>query len=79
MPKNGLHGQSVTPAQPSPDSPPTCGRLALEQQIDALWRETRNPKIGLFRMTAIYRRLAELRAQLGDLETSPDEQPNPTN
>lgn len=62
-----------------PTNPPTCGRLALEAERDALWRETRNPKIGLFAMTAIYRRLAELRAQLGELETSPDEQPNPTN
>jgi hypothetical protein len=38
-----------------------------------------DPKVTARQMTACYRRLGELRQQLGDLETSPDEQPNPTN
>ena len=54
--------------QPTPTTnPPTCGRLALEREIDALWRETNNPKIGLFAMRRIYGRLAELRAELETL------------
>ena len=58
--------------QPTPTAnPPTCGRLALEREIDALWRETNNPKIGLFAMRRIYARLAELRAQLAQLEKQP--------
>ena len=55
----------------SANEPPPGGILALQQQIDDLWAQTRNPKIGLFRMTAIYRRLAELRAQLKALEVLP--------
>ena len=61
--------------QPTPTAnPPTCGRLALEREIDALWRETNSPKIGLFRMRAIYGRLAELRAGLEtlNLENTPN-------
>ncbi len=54
-----------------PTDPPTCGRLALEAERDALWRETRNPKIGLFAMRRIYGRLAELRAEIKALENSP--------
>ena len=58
--------------QPTPTAnPPTCGRLALEREIDALWRETNNPKIGLFAMRRIYGRLAQLRAQLAQLEKQP--------
>jgi hypothetical protein len=53
--------------------------LALEREIDALWLQLRSPKQTLFGARRIYGRLAELRQQLGDLETSPDEQPNPTN
>jgi hypothetical protein len=45
--------------------------LALEAERDALWRETRNPKIGLFAMRRIYGRLAELRAEIKALENSP--------
>ena len=55
----------------SANEPPTGGILALQQQIDALWRETNSPKIGLFAMRRIYGRLAELRAQLAQLETPP--------
>ncbi len=71
MPKNGLHGQSVTPAQPSPDSPPTCGIDALQREIDDLWKQSRSPKIGLFAMRRIYGRLAELRAEIKALEVLP--------
>ena len=54
--------------QPTPTAnPPTCGRLALEREIDALWRETRNPKLTLFGARRIYGRLAELRAELETL------------
>ena len=54
--------------QPTPTTnPPTCGRLALEREIDALWRETRNPKLTLFGARRIYGRLAELRAELETL------------
>ena len=64
--------------QPTPTAnPPTCGQLALEREIDALWRETNNPKIGLFAMRRIYGRLAELRAELNNLENSNHDQPNP--
>jgi len=59
------------PQPPSATNPPTCGRLALLEEVNTLWRETNNPKIGLFRMRAIYGRLAELRAQLGELENQP--------
>jgi hypothetical protein len=54
----------------STNEPPDGGILALQREIDALWRETNSPKIGLFRMTAIYRRLAEIRANLAQLENS---------
>lgn len=53
--------------------PPNGGRLALEREIDDLWKQTNSPKIGLFRMRAIYGRLAELRAQLGELENTPND------
>ena len=56
-----------TPATPTTASPPTCGQLALEREIDALWRETRNPKLTLFGARRIYGRLAELRAELETL------------
>ncbi len=59
------------PQPPSATNPPTCGQLALLEEVNALWRETNNPKIGLFRMRAIYGRLAELRAQLTTLENQP--------
>ena len=58
--------------QPTPTaSPPTCGRLALEREIDDLWKQTNSPKIGLFAMRRIYGRLAELRAQIAQLEKQP--------
>jgi len=60
------------PQPTSPTNPPTCGQLALQREIDNLWRETNSPKIGLFRMRAIYGRLAELRAQLTTLENTPN-------
>jgi hypothetical protein len=44
----------------------------LQREIDDLWRETNSPKIGLFRMRAIYGQLAQLRAQLGELENTPN-------
>lgn len=51
--------------QPTPtNEPANGGQLALEREIDDLWKQTNSPKIGLFRMRAIYGRLAELRAQL---------------
>ena len=54
--------------QPTPTAnPPTCGRLALEREIDDLWKQTNSPKIGLFAMRRIYGRLAELRAELETL------------
>jgi hypothetical protein len=56
----------------SATNPPTCGRLALQLEIDDLWQQTRSPKIGLFAMRAIYGRLAELRAQLTTLENTPN-------
>lgn len=59
------------PQPTSPTNPPDGGRLALLEEVNTLWRETNNPKIGLFRMRAIYGRLAELRAQLGELENQP--------
>lgn len=60
-----------TPQPTPPNTPPDGGRLALLEEVNTLWRETNNPKIGLFRMRAIYGRLAELRAQLGELENQP--------
>ena len=58
--------------QPSPTaSPPQSGRLALEREIDDLWKQTNSPKIGLFAMRRIYGRLAELRAQIAQLEKQP--------
>ncbi len=58
--------------QPTPtNEPANGGQLALLEEVNTLWRETNNPKIGLFRMRAIYGRLAELRAQLGELENQP--------
>ena len=71
MPENGLHGHSVTPATPPTTNPPTCGQLALEREIDDLWKQTNSPKIGLFAMRRIYGRLAELRAQIAQLEKQP--------
>ncbi len=59
------------PQPTSATNPPDGGRLALLEEVNTLWRETNNPKIGLFRMRAIYGRLAELRAQLGELENQP--------
>ena len=56
----------------SATNPPDGGRLALLEEVNTLWRETNNPKIGLFRMRAIYGRLAELRAQLNTLENTPN-------
>jgi hypothetical protein len=44
--------------------------LALEREIDDLWAQSRNPKIGLFAMRAIYGQLRELRQQLAELENS---------
>ena len=61
----------MTQPTPQPTNPPTCGRDALLAERDALWRETNNPKIGLFAMRRIYARLAELRAQLAQLEKQP--------
>ena len=59
--------------QPTPTTnPPTCGRLALEREIDDLWKQTNSPKIGLFAMRRIYGRLAELRAQIAQLEKQDD-------
>lgn len=52
------------PQPTSATTPPDGGRLALLEEVNTLWRETNNPKIGLFRMRAIYGRLAELRAEL---------------
>lgn len=61
------------PQPTSATNPPTCGQLALlQREIDDLWRETNSPKIGLFRMRAIYGQLAQLRAQLGELENTPN-------
>ena len=58
--------------QPTPTTnPPTGGRDALLAERDALWRETNNPKIGLFAMRRIYGRLAELRAEIAQLENEP--------
>jgi len=51
--------------------PPQSGRLALEREIDDLWKQTNSPKIGLFAMRRIYGRLAELRAQIAQLEKQP--------
>lgn len=64
-----MHQNALQPT--SPTNPPDGGRLALLEEIDALWRETNSPKIGLFRMRAIYGQLAQLRAQLGELENQP--------
>ena len=72
MPENGLHDHSVTPATPPTASPPQSGRLALEREIDDLWKQTNSPKIGLFAMRRIYGRLAELRAQIAQLEKQDD-------
>jgi len=41
--------------------------LALEREIDALWREMNQPRTTARQMTACYRRLAELRAELETL------------
>ena len=60
------------PQPTSPTTPPDGGQLALLEEVNTLWRETNNPKIGLFRMRAIYGRLAELRAQLNTLENTPN-------
>ena len=57
----------------SATNPPDGGRLALLEEVNTLWRETNNPKIGLFRMRAIYGRLAELRAELNTLENTPND------
>mgnify|MGYP000971206404 FL=1 len=57
----------------SATNPPDGGRLALLEEVNTLWRETNNPKIGLFRMRAIYGRLAELRAQLNTMEIQNDD------
>ena len=58
--------------QPTPTAnPPQSGRLALEREIDDLWKQTNSPKIGLFAMRRIYGRLAELRAQIAQLEKQP--------
>jgi hypothetical protein len=66
-----LNDLQPTP-QPTPtNEPANGGQLALLAERDALWRETRNPKIGLFAMTAIYRRMAELRAEIARLENQP--------
>lgn len=59
------------PQPTSATNPPDGGRLALLEEVNTLWRETNNPKIGLFRMRAIYGRLAELRAQIAQLEKQP--------
>ena len=66
-----MNEASTAPQSTPTTNPPPCGRLALEREIDALWRQTNNPKIGLFAMRRIYGRLAELRAQLEELENSP--------
>ena len=62
-----------TPQPTSATNPPDGGRLALLEEVNTLWRETNNPKIGLFRMRAIYGRLAELRAELNTLENTPND------
>jgi len=69
MPEIGLHGHSVAPQQPTTNEPANGGQLALE--LDALWAQTRNPKVTLFGMTALYRRMAELRAA-AQLENTPN-------
>ena len=51
--------------QPTPTaSPPTCGRDALQNELDATWRQMNQPKTTARQMTALYRRAAELRAKL---------------
>ena len=54
-----------------PTEPPTCGRLALEAEREALWLQLRSPKQTLFGARRIYARLAELRAELKALEVLP--------
>jgi hypothetical protein len=61
-----MHQPALQSTQPT--DPPTCGRDALQQQIDALWRETRNPRITLFAQVKLYRKMAELRAEIKALE-----------
>ena len=58
--------------QPTPTTnPPTCGQLALEREIDDVWRAMNQPKTTARQMTALYRRAAELRAKL-NLEKQDD-------
>lgn len=60
--------------QPTPTTnPPTCGQLALlQREIDDLWRQMNQPKTTARQMTALYRRAAELRAELNTLENTPN-------
>lgn len=40
----------------------------IEREIAALWKDTNNPRIGLFAMRAIYARMYELRQELRALD-----------
>ena len=58
--------------QPTPtNEPANGGQLALQQQLDDVWRQMNQPKTTARQMTALYRRAAELRAELNTLENQP--------
>ena len=58
--------------QPTPTTnPPNGGRAALLAEREALWAQTRSPKLTLFGARRIYARLAEIRANLAQLEIQP--------
>ncbi len=44
----------------------------LQAQIADLWRQTNSPRVTLFGLRALYRKIGELRQQLEDLETQPE-------
>jgi hypothetical protein len=43
----------------------------LRAELDAIRAELRNPKIGLFRSRALYRRMGEVWRMIDDLEKEP--------
>lgn len=65
-----MHQNAPQPTPPT--NPPDGGQLALQQQLDDVWRQMNQPKTTARQMTALYRRAAELRAELNTLENTPN-------
>ena len=58
------------PQPPSATNPPTCGQLALERELDDVWRAMNQPKTTARDMTRLYARAAELRRIISELENT---------